>query len=288
MPPLPFIRYLIKGPGIHWWDQAGAPFLRGKAWHAIAPAEFYYESSYGFDPELNRHPNEIRKFDYCQKEATIILEYRGEPPNDSLFVPSSERTLIDDLLAFMSLYTGEYCQYLYKERSTTDGQFNASVAVQINHDRNYPDWAGPMRGAVAFFETALLSVPSLDTTQIRLAIRWFFSALTEFEIGRPIVEAALNWVCLESQANYLGLPGNKFKQVEALLQRQGFTTIPRMHDFYKLRNDAFHEGQLSNFPESDAQLARHVGRVLVRAQILNLLGMDHSEFETSFTNTYTQ
>lgn len=119
-----------------------------------------------------------------------------------------------------------------------------------------------------------------------LSIRWFFSALREFEIGRPLVEAALNWVCLESQANYLKLAGNKFNKVQTLLKKQGFPNVPRLKDIYLLRNDAFHDGALSNLGETDAQPARHAARFLVRAQVLNLMGMAHSDFRPEFVACY--
>ena len=173
-----------------------------------------------------------------------------------------------------------------KSTEALGGDFKASSTVQINYSKNNAIWAVSRRDARGFFENALVKIPTLNKTQFVLAIRWFFSALREREVGRPLVEAALNWVCLESQSNCLGLSGNKFQKVKKFLVTQGFPPIPCLHNFYQLRNDAFHEGQLSNLTETDAQAARTTGRELVRAQILNLLGMDHTDFDVEFVKLY--
>ena len=112
--------------------------------------------------------------------------------------------------------------------------------------------------------------------------------LENWRSAGQLFEIALNWVCLEAQSNYLKFSGKKLKRVEALLVSQGFSSIPRLHDFYQLRNDAFHDGKLSNLSEPDAQVARMAGRALVRAQILNLLGMDHSDFAPEFVKVYSK
>ena len=117
-------------------------------------------------------------------------------------------------------------------------------------------------------------------------MQWFLSALRESEFGRPLVEVALNWVCLESQSNFLKFPGSKHQKVRSLLAGQGFSPISRLRDFYRLRNDSFHDGRLSNLSEADAQAARAAGRAIVRAQILVLLGMNHSDFDTQFVKLY--
>jgi hypothetical protein len=75
--------------------------------------------------------------------------------------------------------------------------------------------------------------------------------------------------------------------VEALLADQRFPMIPRLGDLYKLRNDAFHDGELSQLNEADAQAARTAGRALVRASILVLLGMQHTDFKANFVKLYT-
>jgi hypothetical protein len=94
-------------------------------------------------------------------------------------------------------------------------------------------------------------------------------------------------LCLESQANILGKNGTKKEMVTDLLTSQECPNIPLLTNFYKLRNDAFHEGQLSHLGEPVAQGARDVGRVLVRASILNLLGMEQREFNANFVRLYT-
>ncbi len=286
-----FIRYVVRGPSLYWWIQPPVKhFLKRLGWAVIAPAAFSYEKSYGFDPRVERNKKEIRSLEHSLHNATALVEYQGEPPYASGFFDTvADTTLIDDLLAFMSLYLGVYCQYLWKEHRSSGGDFKASSTVQINYSKNNAIWAVSRRDARGFFENALVKIPTLNKTQFVLAIRWFFSALREREVGRPLVEAALNWVCLESQSNCLGLSGNKFQKVKKFLVTQGFPPIPSipcLHNFYQLRNDAFHEGQLSNLTETDAQAARTKGRELVRAQILNLLGMDHTDFDVEFVKLY--
>ena len=150
----------------------------------------------------------------------------------------------------------------------------------------FHELAAPPERAIDHFEKAVNIIPTIDKTRLCLAIQWFFSALREFEIGRPLVEAALSWVCLESQANFLGKSGNKLKRVKSLLADQQFNTIPRLGDLYKLRNDGFHDGQLSQLSEKDAQAALTAGRALVRASILVLLGMEHTDFKADFIKLY--
>lgn len=285
----PFIHYIIRSSvGFYWWEQLAAPFLKRKGWDVIEPATFSYESSYGFEPNVILGYNQVSQVEYSLHNATAVVEYHGEPIYDSVFELASNCTVIDDLLAFMSLYTGVYWQYMWKEHRGSTVNWKGSFAMQVSYDRNRPELAGGRDEAFSFFQKALTIIPTLDRTQFVLAIRWFFSALREFEVGRALVEAALNWVCLESQANYLGHQGkSKLEKVKSLLAGQEFPAIPRLEDLHRLRNDAFHDGQLSNLSESDAQAARTAGRALVRAQILNLIGMMHKDFGESFVHLYT-
>ena len=148
------------------------------------------------------------------------------------------------------------------------------------------EWAAGHAEALAHFGEARLTIPNADRKQFELAIRWFFSAQREFEIGRPLVKAALSWVCLESQAKYLNMKGKKLDTVRTLLQQQGFPKIPRLKDLCALRNDAFREGTLSKLRETDAQLARTAGRNLVRAEILHMIGTAQSDFRPEFVAAY--
>jgi len=166
-------------------------------------------------------------------------------------------------------------------------QWSASMVIMISDDGIKGPWPAPPEKAIDYFEIALSIIPQIDKTLLGLAIQWFFSTLREFEIGRPLVEAALNWVCLESQANFLGLPGNKFEKVVSLLESQQFPSITLLRNFYKLRNDAFHDGRLSGLNEADAQAARTAGRALVRASVLILLGMKHTDLKAEFVKLYT-
>ena len=269
----------------------GAPFLNKRSWCVLEPSNFSFESSYGFDPLLGRplSGKQIPDEDYCLENAAIIIEFHGDPVYDSIFAPSSERTILDDLLAFVSIYSGKYCQYLWKESRPLGGQWSASLAIIMLSDEGIiGPWAAPPDKAIEYFERALSVIPTIDKTQLRLAMQWFFSALREFEIGkRPLVEAALNWVCLESQAKFLSLPGSKLKKVGLLLKSQQFPSVPLLGNFYQLRNDSFHDGQLLNLCETDAQAARTAGRALVRASVLVLLGMKHADFKADFVRLYT-
>ena len=285
----PFIRYIINAPHTHWWIKFAAPFLNKRNWHVLEPNNFSFESSYGFDPNLDRAlpGRRIPDENYCLENAAIVIEFHGEPVYDSVLFLSSESTVIDDLLAFTSIYSGRYCQYLWKERRTIGGQWSASQTIMMSDEGITGPLPAPLEKAIDYLEIALSSIPSIDKTRLGLAIQWYLSALREFEIGKPLIEAALNWVCLEAQANFLGLPGSKFQKVKLLLKCQQFPSIPLLRNFYGLRNDAFHDGKLSSLNEADAQAARTVGRVLVRASILILLGMKHAEFKAGFVKAYT-
>jgi len=278
-----FITYVINQPYAYWWKESAGPFLAKRGWHIFEPSKFSFESS---GRPLER--KKIRDEDYCLQEASIVVQFHGEPSFDSVFEPSSDRTIVDDMLAFMSLYSGKYCQYLWKESRLREKDWSALLVLMVNTNGSGAVWAAAPEMAIDYFQRALGIIPEIDKTQLRLAMRWFFSALKEFELefGRPLLESALNWVCLESQANSLGITGSKLQKVSTLLLDQKFPTIPRLRDFYLLRNDAFHDGELSSLREPDAQAARTAGRTLVRASVLKLLGMDDAEFDTSFSKLY--
>lgn len=283
----PLIRYIINSPHTVWWTQFAAPFLNSKNWHVLEPSNFSYESSYGFNSVIHRIPGaQISDVKDRLKNAAIIVEYHGDPPNDSAFQPSSEKTVIDDLLAFTSIYFGRYCQYIWKERRQTGGEWSSSLGLMIGGE-GFRELAAPPEKTIYHFQNAIATIPKVDKTRLILAIQWFFSALIEFETRRPLLEAALNWVCLESQANFLGKPGKKFQGVKSLLADQQFPDIPRLRDLYALRNDAFHDGKLSQLTEEEAQAVRTAGRALVRASILVLLGMQHADFKVDFVRLYT-
>jgi hypothetical protein len=189
-----FIRYIINAPHTKWWTQFGAPFLQSRNWHVLEPSNFSYKSSYGFDPVFVP-VGQIANVDCCLKNAVIVVEYHGNPPNDSVLEPSIEKTIIDDLLAFTSIYFGGYCQYLWKEIRQSGGQWSSSLALMIDSDGFY-ELAAPPERAIEHFEKALSIIQVTPSTRLRLAIQWFFSALRELKIGRPLVEAALNWYVL--------------------------------------------------------------------------------------------
>lgn len=285
----PFVRYIINAPHTYWWEAFGAPFLNNRNWCVLKPSGFTFESSYGFDTSVSRplSGKKIPDEDYCLENAAIVIEFRDEPVYDSIFDASGESTIIDDLLCFMSIYSGKYCHYLWKERRQLGGQWSASQAIMMSNEGIQGPWAASPDKAIAYFERALSIVPTINKTQLRLAIQWFFSALREFEIGRPLVEAALNWVCLESQAKLLGLQGSKFEKVKLFLDGQRFRSVPLLRSLYDLRNDGFHEGQLLHLGETQAQAARTAGRALVRASVLVLLGMNHADFKPDFVSLYT-
>ena len=283
----PFVRYIVKGPGGGYrWSQFAVPFLEGKGWHVIKPTSFSWESSYGLDSTVNVTEKEMLEMNYHLQHSSWVVEYHGSPVEDSIVAPGTGRTIVDDFLVLTSLYSGVYCQYVWKEQRTPEGNWGAWVEPHLSNRQDIPEWAGAPKRASEYFGNILEHIPTIDQTQFQLAIRWFLSALRESEIGRPLLEAALNWVCLESQSNCLNLRGSKPKKVKTLLEGQGFPHTPRLHDLYRLRNDAFHDGNLSNLSEEVAQAARTAGRHLVRAQILNLIGMEHSNFEPEFVKSY--
>ncbi|MDD5312742.1 MAG: hypothetical protein PHO26_06890 [Dehalococcoidia bacterium] len=283
-----FGRYIVNKPITYWWEKQAEPFLIRRGWHVIKPCDFKYETSYGFDAGMDRcvPGSQICDVDYCLQNAAAVIEYYGEPVFDSIFDHSNKLTIIDDLTAFISIYSGTYCQYLWKEKRSKAEKWSASLALQLYNEDNVGLWAASPEKTIDYFEKALSMQSSIDEIQFRLAMNWYFIALREFEIGRPLLEAALNWVCLEVQANYLGLRGNKFEKVQTLLKNQRFPPIPLLGNLYRLRNDGFHSGQLSQLSEIDAQAARTAGRALVRASILVLLGMNHTNFRSQFSSSY--
>lgn len=284
----PFTRYIVFGPSQTWWDRTAPTYLRSKGWNVIRPEEFIHDESYGYQSINKLREDKVLELKYRLSKSFAVVEYHGAFPQDSVFYPSRGKKLIDDLLAFMSLYTGIYWHSLWKERRIDSDEYSSWLAERFSTlGRSHSDeWAGSRSQSVADFEGVLGVIPQIDPEQLALAMRWFSSSLREFEVGRPLVEAALNWVCLESQANFLGINGNKRHIVEKLIAAQGFANVPKLGNFYKLRNDAFHDGALSNLDEVDAQPARTAGRFLVRAQILNLMGIPHSDFREDFTKTY--
>lgn len=172
----PFIRYIINAPHTHWWIKFGAPSLNKRNWCVLAPSNFSFESSYGFDPNFSRplSGKQIPDEDYCLENAAIVIEFHGDPVYDSIFDPSSESTIIDDLLAFMSIYSGKYCQYLWKERRPIGGQWSASKAIMMSDEGIIAPWPAPPEKAIDYFERALSIIPSIDKTRLGLAIQWFF------------------------------------------------------------------------------------------------------------------
>ena len=280
--PHPFVRYFLAGQSFRWWSRVGLKILTNHGWKLLDPQTFVRETSYGYDKDVVWSNEETEQYDYSRQKSTAVIEFHGSNYGKSIFFPTSpgDPTVIDDLLIFLSLYSGVYSQYLVKE--TND---NLAVAPKIGHS-NTGLWAATGNQVAAHFQTCLTSVPTLDRDQFELAVRWFLSAISEFELGRPIVEVALNWVSLESQANSLNIGGTNFPKVKTMLANQGFAPIPQLRAFYKLRNDAFHVGQVKALSEQDAQRAREVGRQLVRAQTLVLLGMKHSDFSREFEDTY--
>ena len=284
----PYIRYVIAKPFRYWWQQFATPFLTTRGWTVIDPSTFSFPTAYGYNASFSRTlpGKNIPDEDYCLEHASIVVEFQRAPIYDSIISPFSNETIVDDLLAFMSVYTGQYCQYLWKELVSADGNWCASTNINLTNNHSTEIQAATDRRSIAHFQTALSNIPRLNQNQFGIAMRWFFTALREFEIGRPLLEAALNWVCLESQANYLGLSGHNYPKVRSFLDTQGFSDVPLLRDLYKLRNDAFHSGALSQLDESHAQAAHKAGRSLIRASLLVSMGMTHTDFSSQFSQIY--
>ncbi|MBM3933001.1 MAG: hypothetical protein FJ319_01645 [SAR202 cluster bacterium] len=221
------------------------------------------------------------------EEAHIVVEYKGECPRSLLFPNEDDYTLLDDLLMFMTPCSGTICQYVWKEQNpiSTDATIKTGRSIRRG-DYGGDEWALGRNKSFALFEGISTRIPSIPSEQPSRALSWFVSAQREFELGRPLVETALNWVCLECQGNLLYPKLKGMKQVQELLSRQGFPLVPKLGHFYGLRNNAFHQGKLVKLSEDDAQATRTAGRSLARAQILNLLGVDHTEFRKEFVQKY--
>lgn len=260
----------------------GAKLLLPHGWNVIDPKSFARETSYGFDENQERFLDETEDYKDALRKCSAVIEFRGTDCGESEYFPGTPRfpTIIDDLLIFLSLYSGVFSQYLAYET-----EISLTFAAQITRAGN-ANWAASRGDVALHFHNSLLQITSLDRTQFELAVKGFLSAIKEYETGRPLVEAGFNWTCLESQANHLGISGTNRPMVETLLKNQGFPPIPELRAFYRLRNDATHGGQLASLSEPDAQKARTAGRQVVRAQVLNLLGMQHSDFSTDLTRDY--
>ncbi len=196
----PFVRYVVRGPGAYWWRAQAAPFLKQLNWEVLLPGDFEYETSYGHEAVI-RSKSEIAEFEYCRINASAIVEFRGSDPQTSVLFPVDSATIIDDLLAFMSLYSGKYCQTLWRETSSDDGSWSAKTQLKIARLNVGDEWASPRQDTFGHFGDALRAGGAIADTRRILALEWYFIAHRELEIGRPLAEAALHWVALESQAN---------------------------------------------------------------------------------------
>ena len=162
-----FACYIVVSPvGFHWWKQLATPLFQRKGWVLINPEDFSYESSYGFDPNVFPAPNQISQIEYALRVSTAVVEYRGEPIFDSAFEPGSNYTVIDDLLAFMSLYTGMYWQYMWREYGSSKINWKGSFARQGSYHSGLGEQAGERDVAVSFFEKALASALPVEAVPV--------------------------------------------------------------------------------------------------------------------------
>lgn len=285
---LPLIRYVIARPiNPQWWHHRARPYLESRGWTLVRPEEFDYESSYGYRPIPPAH-GQTDEMRYALHNAGIIIEYHGEPELKSWAETLPNSTLIDDVLAFLSIYSGVYWQWIWKEWQLQDHPWGASSAIQVNSGNKPPIWAGDDLKVFDYFEISNKTAPQIAPQQLTLALNWLAMALYAYQDGNSLLDPALHWVVLESQAKFL-FPKGKQKglaKVKQLLGKQGFPKIPRLHDLYELRNKAFHEGNFPALSKQDVQVASNAGRALVRAQVLNLLGMKHTDFSQQFVNFY--
>ena len=180
----PFTRYIVTGPSLYWWQWHAVQFLNDIGWYFTAPKDFSYISSYGFDADVRR--TEISDVNKCLQHATGVLEYQGELADDSMTPKPEEPSLMTFLL--MCRFTWACIANIFgKNGGYLSGEWNASLALLVNNDRNVPDWAGPRDKAIKYFEQALVIIPNLNRLQFSLAIQWYLSALRELEIGRPAI-----------------------------------------------------------------------------------------------------
>ncbi|MEK7872624.1 MAG: hypothetical protein AAB502_02050, partial [Chloroflexota bacterium] len=140
----PFLLYLVRGPDADWWNKTGAAWLKRRGWDVISAQD---PVCWACNDEF---PISQIDWKYLLERAHARIERHGKIDHDSVLFKAAGLTLIDDLLLFMSLYSGEYCHWVWRERGDSIGSSTATkIGFSLGQDRR--TWAGPRNEALKFF-----------------------------------------------------------------------------------------------------------------------------------------
>lgn len=249
-------------------------------WRWIPVGRFDYKNSFGHLPGSNDAEIECIK----RRCAAIIEHHDPDAVIGSSLIwtstPSSPATLIDDVLTLCSIAKSQYIPVVAQEILLFEG--NLRIVHRPTAPQSVLQEVIPQDSLGAFVKNGLAMLQQKDWKEdsgFIPAIQWYTQAQQLFRAGIFSLGFSLYWIVLEIlglayiQRQSLRIDSKK-ERVMQFLNSKGFTgdswsfLSDAVEDWYKVRNYAFHEGHLPDWPRGKleqrwTQLAEFVSFVLV-------------------------
>lgn len=290
--PKKFLRYYLCRIDLTTWKQLAEKIDPLKQWKFTSAGQFLDQyHSHGY-PGGNKEQvvAEIKHHSL----AGIVVEWEDPSFGGSvLWTNSPVNTELDDVLTLYSIAESRYTQAVIWEYGDGQTLTHGRRPDPFLHDsttqpfRSVIDWK-----AIPDFISAgmkRLQDPGwVQNTGFLPAVLWQQQAQVAHQFARERLEFALYWVTLEvlARAHFDSLPANEKhkvskskgefeeKAVAKMLQDFGFRgsswgfVEDARKDWYKARNDAFHQGKRPEWSSTDPD--RWVSRLRQIAEVTNL------------------
>lgn len=250
-----FIRYYIGNMSLYTFEKVRKESRKFDDWVLISGTDFKYSESYGYEQIEGTHEAWIELL----RKYSVIAEHRNPKEAGSSFLWHGA-PLLADVLTLLSLARAQHYGVLFWERNL--GNYEAGRGLWYR-ETSTTHVIMPISNLGQFISEALTFIeqnPSwLKDSGFNPSIYWYTQALQTCGTGPSILEMALYWVSLEIIASvYLDNNGISIKGKEQKVRRyikdKGYTGTPwrflpsAIKDWYKIRNNAFHEGKEPKSP----------------------------------------
>lgn len=271
-----FIRYYIGNISISTLEKVQRGSGKFDDWTLISGDDFKYRDSYGYEQVKGTHEEWIELI----RKHSVIAELRNlkKAGSSSLW---RKAPLLADVLTLLSLARATHYPILTIER-------NLGGEPKIDRGIWYPETAGrnivPFSNLGQFVSEALIFIeqhPSwLEDRGFDPSIYWYIQA--QKVIAPSILEMALYWVSLEILASTyvedkaLNIEHKK-ERVKKFLADKGYSghewdfLDETINDWYKVRNNAFHEGKDPAIPTNTLSIRKQQVRDFTSLVLVEML-----------------
>ncbi len=274
-----FIRYYIGNMSLYTFEKVQKESRKFDNWTLISGTDFKYRDSYGYQQVVGTHEEWIELI----RKYSVVAENRQPEKVEPSFLWHNA-PLLADVLTLLSLARAELYPVLIIERNL-GGEYNLTRGMWYRETSGNRDIM-PISNLGQFISEALTFIeqnPSwLKNSGFDPSIHWHRLALQAYRTSPSILEMALYWISLEILAStYVEKKAldieHKKERVKRFIADKDYSGSEWnfldgiIDDWYKVRNNAFHEGKDPGLPVDVLKARRQQARDFTSLVLVELL-----------------